>query len=138
MLRNGAHVRDRNSVNPYSRWPGLEDPQLSWPGYLGADVAPGRGVLAIANVHRDFRSDGLADDPGDLVDRLVSGSRAFKAVELDALTDGCIEAYLQATRPAYVTGLGSQGWNVDGTLAATFNRSTALSTCSIARPTSDG
>lgn len=121
MLRNESHVRDRNSVNPYHRWPGLEDPQLSWPGYLGADVKPGQGVLAIANVHRDFRSDGMAGDPGGLVDRLVAGSRKLKAEALSVLTDASVESYLDATRPAYMAGLGPRGWNVGRNLQPVYD-----------------
>lgn len=76
---------------------------------LGMDFVRQRGVLAIGNVHREFRSGKLAVDPDEVVRQLIHGTRQLqRARHLDARV---IESYMGMHRPAYEIGLAG-GWTV--------------------------
>ena len=82
--------------------PGVDDVDLRWPGYLGADAVPGKLVLIVSNVHRNFASGRVSDLDRD---RLVSQTRAWR----DGLAGD--SEYLAAVRDVYGKGL-TGGWTV--------------------------
>jgi hypothetical protein len=120
MLRDEQHVEVRNSKNKHADAPGvgLEKSGLAWPGYLGSDYRPGDGVLVIANIHRQFRSGGLADDPGKIVTKMVDATEALQGTD----EPGPLGAeYLAATRAVYERGLGPRGWTVGAHINAVYD-----------------
>lgn len=81
--------------------PGVDDPDLRWPGYLGFAAADGACLLAVGNVHRNFASGRIT---GALRDELLTATRGWAE---GRVTDA---AYLSATRNVY--GAGLAGWTV--------------------------
>jgi len=81
--------------------PGVDAPDLRWPGYLGERAAPGRSILCVGAVHREFASGSLRAHHRD---RLVDATRAWAGGRLDD------QGYLAASRSVYLAGL--HGWPV--------------------------
>jgi hypothetical protein len=79
--------------------PGVDAPDLRWPGYLGAGVALGTGVLMVSNIHRNFAYGTVG---GKDRDRLVEVTRGWR----EGLVDD--QTYLTVMRDVYLIGL--RGW----------------------------
>jgi hypothetical protein len=60
--------------------PGVDAIDLRWPGYLGERATPGRTILCVGAVHREFASGSLRPHHRD---RLVEATRAWAAGRLD-------------------------------------------------------
>ena len=101
--------------------PGADDPTLRWPGYLGAEWRPGRGVLFIGSVHADFtgyapqgldrRSVPSPRDPAErarLARAMGEANRAWRDAPKDS---AAAEVFLTASRRAYASL--APGWKRD-------------------------
>ncbi len=81
--------------------PGVDDPDLRWPGYLGDAAASGPCLMAVGNVHRNFASGRIT---AGLRDQLLVATSGWSTGEIDDAD------YLAATRTVYRAGLA--GWTV--------------------------
>jgi hypothetical protein len=98
VFTDQVHIRECELAGGTS----IEDPQLRWPGYLGARYEAG-GLLLVANIHRDF-----APRVGiESANRLIGCTRAWREAGRSVASD---REYLDANRACYIEGL--QRWNV--------------------------
>ena len=87
------------------------DPTLRWPGYVGVDWEPGRGVLFVGSVHSDFTRDGRRAGPPEryaIVAGMASANRGWRQSTRDTARD---TRYLESTREAYASLI--PGWSRD-------------------------
>lgn len=125
LLRNEKHAMLSRFYGGSPAVPGLEDPDLRWPGYLGDNYVRGLSVLAIGNIHCGFRSKSFdptssryEDYLGEAVDDALAATRELKNAE--QLVDNSADAYLNGIRRMYEYGL-SGSWTIGDTFRKAFD-----------------
>jgi hypothetical protein len=99
VVRDSTHRGQCALLGGSPQHPGVDATDLRWPGYLGAAVKRGSGVLMVGNIHRNFANGTVGVKERD---RLVEVTRAWR----DGLVDD--QSYLTIVRDVYLIGL--RGW----------------------------
>ena len=98
VLADPAHLAECAQLGGSPDHPGVDAPDLRWPGYLGSAVSRGTGALVVGNIHRNFASGTVSVKDRD---RLVEVTRNWR----DGIVDD--ETYLTIVRDVYLIGLNA-------------------------------
>ena len=125
ILRDDKHFTLTRFFGGSPAAPGVEDPNLRWPGYLGPRFVKGTSVLAIGTIHTSLRSKNF--DPsggkyepylGAAVDDALAATEELKKSE--QLSEADVDSYLSRVRPMYEYGL-SGSWAIGDTFRKAFD-----------------